>query len=880
MNLRRRLRTLFRRRTTEVEMAEEMRFHLEQRAADYADDGLPAAEARLAAQRRFGNTAALQERARDTFGWGALERFLTDLQFAARQLARAPGFTLLAIVTLGLGIGANTAMFSVLNGILLRPLPFADAARLDRLYCTDAQNSLGSFSAADFLDLRKADGPYSQLAAYTTASASLSDPGQPAELALASRATVDLFALLGIQPQLGRNFLPGEDTPGHDRVVILSHRIWRNRYGSRADLIGQTVRIDGEPHTVIGVLPVGFNDWRFMGSIDFYRPLALTPEQATDRKDTPLRVLGRRAPGRDGSACAGFVANLGAELARAFPHENTGRTWTIRPLQRAVAGSSALFVLPMLIGLSGAVLLIACSNLANFLLTRAMARARDFAMRSALGASRLQLLRPLFAEALLLSLAGGGLALLLADWFNQWAMARSTADNGEQALFELDGHVLLWALGASLITAFVFSVAPALFALRLDLNATLKAGGHGSTGGRGQQRFRRLLIIGQFALAMMLLAGAAAFIRGLDDLQHRRAGWESRQVATGTILLPPGAYGSDTKLAAFQQRVLERLAVLPGAESVSLSSFTPFFDWPDVRKLIVEGQPRPVEGRESAAMFNTVSPHYFTTFGTRIVSGRGFTEQDTAGSRKVILLGQTAARAFFGDRDPLGQRLAIATPGQPEWAEIVGVVADIQSADPEPQTVAQRVYLPLMQAPPRQLEIAVRTRGIAPADALDSIRQAMAELDPDLPIRSLVTADAFIDRTFYQLRFLRDMLTGFGLLGLILASVGIYGVIARTTAQRAGEFAVRLALGAPAREITRLVFGTGVRQALIGSALGVVGAVAVTRLIGSAFPGIRADNPWVLAGTCLFLIGIALLACWLPARRAGRIDAISALRAE
>jgi predicted permease len=635
MSLRHRFRTLFRRRDLEAEMAEEMRFHLEQRAADYSADGLPAAEARLAAQRKFGNLAALQEQARDTFGWGALARLAQDLRFAARQLVRSPGFSLLAILTLGLGIGANTSMFSLLNGILLKPLPYANVGELERIYRATAQSPEGNLSPADFLALRDAQRDYGAVVAYTPAAASLAEPGHPAEMAYSARATTDLFSCLGITFHLGRGFLPDEAQPGRDRVVILSQRTWRSRFDRQPDVIGRTIRIDGEPHLVIGVLPESFNDWRYLGTVDFFRPLAFTAEQAADRKTTHLRVFGRRAPALTPAESAGFIAGFGARLAQQFPEANAGTHWRTVSLQRDAAGSSGLVVLPMLISLSAAVMLIACSNLANFLLARTMARAREFAVRAALGASRLQLLRPLFAEALLLSLAGGLLAILVAFWFRDWAALRSTADNGEQAVFAVDWPVLGWALAAALVTAVAFSLAPALYALRLDLNSTLKSGGRGATGNRSHQRFRQFLIVAQFALAMVLLTGAAIFIRGLDEAQHRRAGWESAPIARGRFLLPVGHYADAASIAAFHRQALERLGALPGAAAVCLAGSSPFFDWTDVRKLVVEGRALPPPGQEPAAMFNAVSPGYFTTFGTPLLAGRTFNDRDVTGAPRV-----------------------------------------------------------------------------------------------------------------------------------------------------------------------------------------------------------------------------------------------------
>ena len=803
-------------------------------------------------------------------GSGWLEGALKDFRLALRQLIRSPGFSLLAIVTLGLGIGANTSMFQLLNGVLLKPLPYVQSEQLDRIYRATEHNREGNFSPADFLDLQHAKDSYGDVAAYALVDASLSEPGHPAEMAWAARSTANLLSLLGTQPQLGRDFRSGEDTPGRDRVVILSQRTWRNRFGSDPDVIGRTIRIDGEPHEVIGVLPATFNDWRHLGGIDFFRPLAFTPEQSADRKSTNVRVVARRSPGHSRAETDGFIANFGARLAADFPEANAESTWRTVSLNKTVVDQNGPTIMMMLIGLSGFVLLIACSNLANLLLARTMARAREFAVRAALGASRLQLLRPLIAESLLLSLAGGACAIFVSIWFGKWLAVRSTGDNGEQVVFALDWHVFGWAFVASLLTALAFGIAPALFALRLNLNDTLKSGGRGTTGGRGHQRFRQVLIIGQFALALILLAGAGLFIRGLNDLNDRRSGWESAQLVTGTMLLPSAKYPDAEKITAFHRLTLERLASLPGVASVSISSFTPFFNWPDTRKFFVEGRQRPEPGHEPAALVNCVSPQYFETFSTRVLSGRVFNERDTATSTKVFVISQATAKGLFGNEDPIGRRLAQAEGENLRWGEVVGVVSDVQSVLPDHNPVTNQIYQPMAQEPHPHNEIAVRTTGVAPSSLVESIRTTMAELDPDLPVRQLQAADITITRTNYELGVLRDLLTCFAILGLGLASLGIYGVIARTMAQRAGEFAIRLALGAQVGNIIRMVLASGVKLALFGATVGLVGAFGISRLLAASFPGMHTNATVIVVGVTLLLIVIALIACWIlrgaPAR--------------
>ncbi len=878
-----RLRRLLRRRQSEAEMAEEMRFHLAQRAADYAADGQEGEEARYAAQRKFGNVGRIQEEARDAHGWGWLERALKDLRCGMRQLAKNPGFTVLAIVTLGLGVGANTAMFSVLNVMLFKPLPYPGVEQLDRFQRITPQATQvreGNFSPADFLDFQRTKEGYGDVAAYTLGNTSLAEPGRPADMAYAARSTTNMFSLLGIAPQLGRDFLPEEATLGRDRVVILNHRVWQNRFGARPDIIGHTIRVDGEPHVIVGVMSREFNDGRHLGVIDFYRPLVLDREQASDRNSTTLRIFGRRAANRSPEEAAAYVAGFGQRLAVDFPDVHTDTSWKTLSFRMLVLTANGIRVVPMMIGLSAAVLLIACSNLANLLLARAMVRAREFAVRAALGASRLQLLRPLIAESLLLALGGGVCAIILSLWFHDWAAVRSTDDNGDRFIMTLDWNVAGWAFGIAVVTAFAFGLAPALFALRLDLNHTLKSGGRQVAGGEGHQRFRQALIVLQFAFAMILLTAAGLFIRGLYDLNNRRVGWSSEDLVTGTILLPAATYPDAEKINAFHRLALERLSALPGVAGVSISSFAPFYNWPESRKFVVEGRARPAAGREPAAVMNRVSPHYFDTFGTHLIAGRAFNARDNASSSRVFIVSQSTARLLFRDENPLGRRIAQASGDQLEWGDVVGIAHDVQSASAEKSPVLCQIYRPMAQEPKQANEIAVRLSGAAASTMTGQIRATIAALDPDLPVRKLQPANTTIERFNYQLGVLRDMLGVMAALGLGLAALGIYGIISRTMAQRTGEFAIRLALGASIGNLNRMVLASGVKLAFVGAGLGLLGAFGVFQVFSLAFPGMSTGDVAIPIMTTLLLVAIALVACWLPARRAGKVDAMTVLRAE
>ncbi|PYQ00928.1 MAG: hypothetical protein DMF82_20705 [Acidobacteria bacterium] len=508
----------------------------------------------------------------------------------------------------------------------------------------------------------------------------------------------------------------------------------------------------------------------------------------------------------------------------------------------------------------------------------------EFAVRSALGASRARLLRPLFLESLLLALAGGVFAIYFATWTNDWMrqyMSESAfAGPADRLVFTLDWRVLGWAFAACLFTAVVFGVAPALFALRLDLNKSLKSGGRGTTGDRGHQRFRHVLIVGQFALAMVLLAGAALFVRGIHEANNRYYGWQSDHVVTGTVHLPAATYRGAKEITDFQRLALERLRALPGVASASVSWSMPFFGLPQPRKYLVAGREAPQPGHEPVAATNGVSPQYFETVGTRVLEGRSFNEADTLTSPKVFIVNQAMARGLFGGETPLGRRISQAGGKTVEWGEIVGVVGDVTSVYPDRIPVPYQLYQPLAQEPRASTEIAVRTAGAAPSALVDGIRTTMAALDPDLPVSDLQPAETTIARANKQWQIIGSILSFLAVLGLGLATLGMYGVIARTMAQRTGEFGIRIALGALAGDITRLVLASGAKLALIGSAIGLLGAFGISRLIGAFFPGMQTNSVAVLTGVTLLLMGIALVACYMPARYASRINPIETLRAE
>ena len=806
---------------------------------------------------------------------------LSDIRVAFTSLRRAPGFTLIAVITLGLGIGANTSMFSLVNGYMLRPAPYAGSDRLDRIYRATPRTSVGGVSPADYLDVKSEMNRYGEIAAYASSDIVLSEPGKPAEMVLGLRISANLFSTLGTTPQVGRGLRADEEIPGNHRVLIISHRYWQNRFGGAGDIIGRTIRVDSEPYEIVGVLPATFSDWRHLGGFDLFRPLSLGEQDIRDRSSTGLRLVGRRSSTVTHAQGEAFVNDFGRRLAADHPAEHADSAWRTVPIEDTFLSTFGQAMFAMVIGLSGLVLLIACSNLANLLLARTMGRARELAVRAALGASRSRMLRPLVLESLLLAFGGGICAVFVAMWTFDWMNASSVDDNGMGMALTLDWRVLSWAFGASLFTAVAFGVAPALFALRLDLNNTLKSGSRGTTGGRAHRRFGNVLIVGQFALAMVLLAGAGIFVRGLYELNNRRYGWESDHLVTGTMLLPTATYPGNKEITDLQRLALERLEALPGVASASVSYSMPFFGLSEPREYLIAGRATPEPGREPVAVINGISPHYFETVGTPLLSGRTFNEGDTLISPKVFIINQAMASGLFAGENPIGRRLARAGGTTIEWGEIVGVVGDVQSVYPDRVTVTtSQLYQPMAQEPRRLDEIAVRTHSVAPSTVVESIRGAMMSLDRDLPVRRLQPADGAIARANYQMGVLGGVLSSLALLGLGLASLGVYGVIARTVAQRTGEFGIRSALGAQPGDITRLVLTSGAKLALVGSALGLLGAFGLSRALAAALPGMQTNTVPVLIGATVLLIAVAQIAGYMPARRASRISPTEALRAE
>jgi predicted permease len=800
-----------------------------------------------------------------------------DLRYVVRTLARQPLFALIAVLTLALGIGLNTAMFSFLNALLLRPLPFPDADRLVRLYRTTPQNQHGGFSPADYLSLAADQDGFGRVAAYLQSNITFSEPGRATQWL---RVSTNLFDVLGVAPALGRQFNAGDESGGSDhRVVMISDAVWRDRFASAPDIVGRVIRGNDQPYEIIGVLPPAAGDHRLFGQVGFFSPLAFSADARRTHSPHSVTILARRHSALSAAAGDAFIAAYGARMAADFPRENERAGWRSESLPATATGPQGRVLLVMLLGLSGFVLLIACSNLANLLLARAIERARELAVRASLGASRLQLVRTQLLECAVLAALGGGGALLVATWTTDWLRSVVANGGGPSFMFPLDWRVLGFALGASTLTILMCGLGPVLFTGRLNTNETLKAGGRGATGGRGHQRLRHALIVGQFTLAMTLLAGAGFFVRGVTYMLHDHYGWNAENVVQAEISMPSARERPSAAIVAFHKQLLERVQGLPGVSKASISYGLPYIGLRGNGRYAVEARDPSAEN-EVPAKLNGVTPAYFDVTGTRLLGGRFFTDADTTGSPDVAIINDAMARTLFPGGNAVGARLRDSTADNAAWMEIVGVVGDVRSIDVAQPPASYQLYQPAAQDPHSDFTLAVRVSGPGASGIAGTLGTAIASVDPNLTVRALMPVTARMAEVTSQMHLCVQLLLAFAVLGVVLAGVGIYGAMARMVAQRTNEIGLRLALGAQVASVVGLVLTSGVRIVGMGAAAGLLGAFGLSRLLASVLPTMRTDGTLVSMSGAGLLVAIALIACYAPARSATRVNPIEALRTE
>jgi predicted permease len=808
-----------------------------------------------------------------------MEILLQDLRYAFRLLIKSPSFTAIAVLTLALGIGANTAIFSVVNAVLLRPLAFRDSSRI-MLIAEKSKFPDPSVSYQNFIDWRDQSHAFESVEGMRSSTITLTGAGEPERLN-ARWVTSGLFSLLAVNTQLGRTFRADEDRAGGAPSVVISYGLWRRRFGGATDVLGKSIDLDSTPYTVVGVLP---NSFEFLRADDVYLPF--TPWARTlpdDRNWHPgIFAVGRLKLGVSREQANTEMVTITKRLEEQYPIYNTGTSADVIPLQEQVVKNTRPALL-LLVGAVSFVLLIACANVANLLLARAAYRGREVAIRTSMGAGRARLIRQLLTESVLLSLAGGIFGLLLA-WTSLGPLLNISAGSLPLAFtIGLNRSVLLFTVLVSVVTGLVFGIAPALRATRFDLRETLNEGSRGSTAGPGHQRLRGVLIASEFALAMLLLVGAGLLLRSFSRLQNVSTGFQPDHLLLVDLPLSQTAYAKPEQRYGFFDRLINRAQNLPGVRSVGAATALPVSGIGGLIHFNIYGRPPKTPNDYIAAGYRAVTANYFETLGIPLLQGRLITPADKEKAPAVVLINATMAKTYFPGEDPLGKRMQIgATPeSEVPWMEVVGVVGDVTQGlglDPKAE-----MYLPYRQAdqllPVFQLSVVIRTAG-DPHQQAAALRSAIAEIDPNQPLVKVRTMEDNMAATVAQPRFRTWLIAIFAGLALMLAAVGIYGVMSYSVTRRTSEIGIRITLGAQPVDVFRIVVGEGLRFALIGVGVGVAGGLVLTRLLGSFLYGISASDPLTFSAVALLLILVSATASFFPARRATRVDPIVALRYE
>jgi putative ABC transport system permease protein len=811
-----------------------------------------------------------------------LESVLKDLRYGLKTLARNPGFTAAALLALTLGIGANSAIFSVVNGILIRPLPYGGPERLVALSEISAGNDVEVVAPANFLDWKEQNTFFEDLAAFCTVKAVLTGLEQPL-LVHGLSVTPNLFAVLGVEPEVGRTFPAGAGRAGEERAVILSHGFWRRQFGADPQVVDRTLILDGFSHVVHGVMPPEFRIYR--RDIDVYirgpqglpePPFAAPPDIGTIRDGQYMTVFGRLKPRVSVAQAQAQMRVIATSLEKQFPKTNEGWSVKVVPLRERLVGNIRPTLL-ILWGAVGFVLLIACANIANLLLARITVREREIAVRAALGAGRGRLIRQLLSESVLLSLLGGGLGLLLAAWGLKLLIALAPASIPRLDQVRVDGQALAFTLLLSLVTGTLISLLPALQASRPDLQGSLKEGGGKATSGSHRGRLFRLFVVTEVALALVLLVGAGLLMTSFVRLLAVDPGFDPANVLVMRISLPAGTtkYPSPPYVAAFNQQLTERLKSVPGIVAAGTTGDLPLSGVSSSVGFQVEGVPDPPPGQENTLDFHSVTPGYIRAMGIPLLAGRDFTDQDRDGSPFVVLINETLARRFWSGRNPIGHRLLI---GGGQWVTIAGVVGDVRHSElgtaPKPDMLVSAYQLPSPS-----MWLVLRTSG-DPMDILPAVKEQILAVDKDLPVDEVKPLEQQLFSSTAKQRFTSSLVAVLAAVALLLALVGIYSVMSFSVSQRTHELGVRMALGAQRRDVLWMVVGQGALFALIGVAVGLVAALGLTRTLSSLLFEVSATDPWVFTALSLALVLVALAASYFPARRAAAVDPVIALRQE
>ncbi len=813
-----------------------------------------------------------------------------DLRYSARLLLKNPGFTLIAILTLALGIGANTAIFSVVNGVLLRPLAYHEPENIVTLL----NHGRGPVSPANYLDLRANSQSFEQMSVAEAWRGTLTNNDRP-EIVAGLRMGDGMFDLLGIPPLMGRTFQPDDFQAGKDHVLVLSHKLWQRAFGGEVKVVGRQITLNNESYSIVGVMPPEFQFPPFWSTrAEMWAPLDLST-RATSRGGSSLRVFARLKPNVSQQQANAEVETISKQLETAYPGENTGMKVRVDALNEKVVGN----VRPALLALTVTVcfvLLIACANVACLLLARSAARQKEAALRVALGAGRWRIVRQLLTESLMLSLLGAAVGILLAVWGVDWVTTLLSGDSTSFSVklprlneIKLDATALGFTFAVSLVTSVLFGLAPALAASKPDLNQVMKEGSRSQTGGR--HRLRESLVVAEIALALVLLIGAGLLVNSFAKLQAVDPGFNPENLLTLTVSVNGMPQYVGPAREAFYRQLTDRLSALPGVESASAINHLPLAGDLWGRAVVIEGRPLPPPGQEIPVAYRISRPGYLHTMGISLRAGRDFTERDIADAPDVVIINETLAKHQWPSEDPIGKRFTLDDPRSsspaPRWRTVVGVIKDVKQ-DSWVETPDNEIYLPFAQSADfyagtaghlTSMTMVVRTT-VAPLSLVPGVKDAVSSLDRNVPVSGVVSLDQVVTDTLWQQRFNLQLIGLFAALAMVLAAIGLYGVMSYSVTQRTHEVGLRMALGAEGRDVVKMMVGQGMKLALAGVGIGLLAAFGLTRLMEKLLFGVSTTDPLTFAGIALLLTLIALLACWIPARRAAKVDPMIALRCE
>jgi putative ABC transport system permease protein len=883
-----RLRALLRRKAAEAELDEELRSHFQKQVEKYVTTGLTRKEATRRARLVFGGHEQVKEECRDARGVSSIDTLSRDVRYGLRMLRNNSGFASVAILTLALGIGANTAIFSVIDSVLLSPLPYQDATGLVMVWENNSKNPNphNTVSPPDFLDWSSQNTVFSGMAGLFDQRANLTGNGLPQEVVLQD-VTANFFSVLGVNPVLGTGFTSENNEPGHGDVVILSFGFWKERFGGEPSIVGNTICLNGHPLTVVGVAPQSFQWFIKDGSLTGAKPQMwspwVIPKQLQDRKNVGrfMTVVARLKTGVTLSQAQSQMSAIASRIAEQYPDFNAYWGTNVVSVREQISGDFRLALL-ILFGAVGFVLLIACANVSSLLLARAAAREREIAVRTAIGASPWRIARQLLTESVLLAFIGGAVGVGLAVWGTNALLAASPANLLDLRSISIDRRVLVFAAAATLLAGLLFGFLPSYIASHSGISETLKEGGRGSSAGRRRGIARSAFVVAQMCLALVLLTGSGLLIRSFIRLVGVDPGFDSSHLLTFKVSLPSRKYNSDTACLAFFRQLVERISRLSGVRSASMNSLPPFSGLGAATGVHLLNHPEQSLMDLPVAAVRVVGPNYFSTMQIPLRAGRTFNEEELTQERHVVIVNQAFADKYLSGVNPLGQKAVIfmksLEESQNKPSEIIGIAGDVRQMGLDTPG-EPTVYWPHPELVYSEMTILVRTSN-DPLSVVPAARSELQQMDAELPMAAVAPMDQLLADSLSRSRFTTLLLGVFAAIALVLASVGIYGVIAYTVTQRTQEFGIRLALGARRGDVFRLVLGQGTRLALLGTGLGIVASLAMTRLMAALLYGTSATDPLTFAVVVLLLAFVALAACYIPARRATRVDPIVALRYE